>query len=412
MNQSASPKPKLILILGMHRSGTSMVANLLSAMGVYFGRNRDLFEANYGNIFGHFEHTGAIQISREIANLYGGDWIMPPKLPQDWLDQPAIQSVTTQADKILTQLSKKPISAIKVPNLIFNFDLWQKQADKLGIQLDILAIYRNPLEVAHSLNRRNGMDLAEATRYWEAYNKKLLSICKKNPHVLIRYSKLLEEPEKSLALLAEYFSLEISEEILIKSKLIINPSVRHSQVNDEDLQTDDNISESTLKILSQLRKKETKLDSDPLPVITPKQELRILRGFYKDQISELDKLFSKQTKEQLELQEAIKNMDNMIKERDNTIKKLEELFTDKKNEVDNLVKMYKERFDGQEKFIQEKLSTINDIEKLLKERDQTIVDLNNSIAEMRMSEQSLRRKLKEKLQEPIIRTIFRKIKKK
>ena len=66
-----------VLITGMHRTGTSMVAKALHLAGLYLGRERDLIEAAPDNPSGFYEHAGFVRLDDDLLAATGGAWIIP-----------------------------------------------------------------------------------------------------------------------------------------------------------------------------------------------------------------------------------------------------------------------------------------------------------------------------------------------
>jgi len=67
---------KQYIILGMHRSRTSLVASVLDALGVNMGE--DMLGAMQGNPYGHFESIDFLELNMDILEAAGGDWHNPP----------------------------------------------------------------------------------------------------------------------------------------------------------------------------------------------------------------------------------------------------------------------------------------------------------------------------------------------
>lgn len=64
MNLSPTEKlPAVVVILGMHRSGTSLVANLLQQAGFFVGRSEDLIRADRWNQKGYFEQWDVYRLN-------------------------------------------------------------------------------------------------------------------------------------------------------------------------------------------------------------------------------------------------------------------------------------------------------------------------------------------------------------
>ena len=65
------------VVLGMHRSGTSLTASILDALGVNMGDK--MLGAMVGNKYGHFESVEFLELNMEILEAAGGDWHHPPE---------------------------------------------------------------------------------------------------------------------------------------------------------------------------------------------------------------------------------------------------------------------------------------------------------------------------------------------
>src|SRR5579859_1689857 len=76
-----------ILVLGMHRSGTSATTRVLNLLGADLGAN--LLEAQADNAKGFWEHAEAVQIHEELLAALGRTWHDVREMPDDWLEQPA-----------------------------------------------------------------------------------------------------------------------------------------------------------------------------------------------------------------------------------------------------------------------------------------------------------------------------------
>ena len=63
-----------VCIIGMHRSGTSMVARLLQQCDLYLGPEYQLLGPDSANPEGHFEHTGFLKIDDALLRYFGGSW--------------------------------------------------------------------------------------------------------------------------------------------------------------------------------------------------------------------------------------------------------------------------------------------------------------------------------------------------
>ena len=78
--------PNAVIVLGMHRSGTSAVAGALGVLGVNLGER--LVQAQADNPKGYWEHADAVQLHERLLAALGSAWEDPRELPVDWTQTP------------------------------------------------------------------------------------------------------------------------------------------------------------------------------------------------------------------------------------------------------------------------------------------------------------------------------------
>ena len=164
-----------ILILGMHRSGTSFLANLMQSLGVFIGD--DLVGAQKGNPRGHFEARPMLEFHQRLIaartsgkrKAFDEDMLVQEPLSQDLSEEERAEAVS------LIEAMRRPGPwGWKEPRTCLFLDAW---LDLLpGSRL--LLVYRHPLEVQQSMLRRSHWDLAlfpdQAMRSYVVHNRALL----------------------------------------------------------------------------------------------------------------------------------------------------------------------------------------------------------------------------------------------
>src|SRR5580704_15772260 len=83
---------RTVLILGMHRSGTSALSRVLNLMGVELGQDL-LPPAPDNNETGFWEHRLLQWINQRIFESVGREWNTVLALPQRWWEQPQIEGL-------------------------------------------------------------------------------------------------------------------------------------------------------------------------------------------------------------------------------------------------------------------------------------------------------------------------------
>ena len=150
-----------IVVLGMHRSGTSMLAGLLHLAGAYAG---DTIEPRYDNPKGFWEHKGVCHLDiRALQNL-GVPWDAPLGLPQGWMER--LDALKPERDAIADEFAAQPLWVLKEPRLCHLFSWWAEAFTARGLRLGIVLPLRHPLAVAASLAARSPMPVERALVAW------------------------------------------------------------------------------------------------------------------------------------------------------------------------------------------------------------------------------------------------------
>lgn len=166
--------PRIILVLGMHRSGTSCLTGSLQQAGLVLG---EFSEWNPHNLKGNRENTEIMTLNESVLKASGGSWDAPPRRVK-WL--PVYKM---RARAILDKYADNPLWGFKDPRSLLTLDGWLE----CGIEPQYIGIFRHPDAVAGSLMRRNGdaIDRRRALELWYAYNRRLLQLYKKKPFPLL-----------------------------------------------------------------------------------------------------------------------------------------------------------------------------------------------------------------------------------
>jgi hypothetical protein len=89
-----------VLVLGMHRSGTSALAGALEAMGFDLGPEDDVMPADIGNPEGYFELLSVVRANDDLLARFGGRWDSPPNFAPGWSEDDAANEFVDTSSKI------------------------------------------------------------------------------------------------------------------------------------------------------------------------------------------------------------------------------------------------------------------------------------------------------------------------
>lgn len=156
----------LILVLGMHRSGTSAVTGMLSHLGVPLGKR--LYEGHQGvNEKGYFENAEIADINDEVLLAAGSSWddILP--LAEGWQRRDEVRRLRCALQRSLErQVAGHAVFGVKDPRLCRLLPWWQEMIAELAMDVRYIIVIRSPHEVAASLRRRDGFSLEKGLLLW------------------------------------------------------------------------------------------------------------------------------------------------------------------------------------------------------------------------------------------------------
>ncbi len=166
--QQASP----VLVLGMHRSGTSCLAGALQQAGLHLG---EVSTANKHNPKGNRERDDVRQLNDAVLAANGYAWNAPPPADAPPLEWSAEQS--REQARVLASLARQGLPhGLKDPRLLLVLDAWLNAAPGAACA----GTFRHPAAVVASLRKRQPRKLDEVTvphcaDLWVAYNTRLLA---------------------------------------------------------------------------------------------------------------------------------------------------------------------------------------------------------------------------------------------
>lgn len=157
---------KMVLVLGMHRSATSLTTELLSSYGLYLGEKEELCKPNQNNQRGYFENRSAVWLNNKILYEHGMHWA---SLNEDIINKIETR-YTSEINAILQQMIGKArdgqVLLLKDPRMCITEPVWKRQMEELGIEEHIVMVFRHPYEVAKSIEVRNHIDFSYALKIW------------------------------------------------------------------------------------------------------------------------------------------------------------------------------------------------------------------------------------------------------
>ncbi len=186
-------KDDCTIILGMHRSGTSVLAGCMHILGGNLGEA--VISGNAADRTGFFENQDIVLAHDILLRDLGCRWDMVGNLPDNWLDSDAAKKAAETLTGILERqfLGKGPFT-LKDPRLCRLMPLWARVLDPFEIQPSFAFVIRHPMEVALSLQERDACDLLKGHLLWMVYNREALQACFGREHLIVTFDQILADP--------------------------------------------------------------------------------------------------------------------------------------------------------------------------------------------------------------------------
>ena len=193
----AVAEPRALLVLGMHRSGTSAVAGALRLAGVDLGT--DLMAPAADNPRGFFEHAGVVAIHDRLLHALGRAWNDPRPLPAGWLESAAASTASAELEALLrAEFGASPLWAVKDPRMCRLLPLWWPVLERMGVRPAALFVLRHPDEVAASLAARNAWPSGLSRLLWIQHLLEAEAASRHVPRTVLAYARLLEDAPTAL----------------------------------------------------------------------------------------------------------------------------------------------------------------------------------------------------------------------
>ncbi|MDC0612257.1 sulfotransferase, partial [Vibrio sp.] len=240
-NQSNQIEKHPVVVLGMHRSGSSAITEFLTVHGLYFGSEKDGIGKNKENERGFWERRDVRDLNDEILQSLNCDWDTISSFDISKIDEETRKKFVLKAklihDKLICESTNGYV--LKEPRVCLTYPIWEEAFD--GNESVIVFIHRNPIEIALSLEKRNNYEQSFSLNLWYRYIISALN-CVKNKRVLfISYDELSSNPTFVSQKLVQYLN-EINIDIIEPSdsdiSSVIQPNLRHQVVDTETLSGD------------------------------------------------------------------------------------------------------------------------------------------------------------------------------
>jgi hypothetical protein len=371
-----SGKQKVIVVLGMHRSGTSTVARGLQALGVDLGDN--LLPQQPDNPRGFWEDAGLLAINEELLASCGLVWHSFGAVDARHWNSPGLDALRLRAiNYVRRNFNLSPVWGFKDPRTARVLPFWQSVFKHLGLRDSYVITVRNPISVARSLETRNQFSADKSYLLWLDHMVPSVLGTFGKSCVVTNYDTLLASPKDQLMRIARALGLRVGKgtQTAIGEfvEQFIEPDLRHSVYGEDDLRLDPSIGRLT-RVAYELLLKRSK-DQARAQNVEFKKGWKYVKDTYSEMLPvtrQLEKLSAERrdslADHQLDLQQ-LASLNQAVAERDNLLASLNHSVAERDQQIASLQQQVANR----DHRLTEQLAQLD-------ERGVQIVGLNEAIA--------------------------------
>lgn len=204
-----------VIILGMHRSGTSCLTGCLKEYGLHLGK---VSESNKHNKKGNQENKEIFKLNETLLNYNKGSWKKPPIKPLTWN-----QELEITRNQIIYNYGKLPKPwGIKDPRMLLTYEFWQSHLPNH----QLVGTIRHPEAVTKSLLARKHKNLImpkeQAYNLWQLYNEKLIKLYDQQTFPIINFDLEPSLYFEKINIIRSRLNMNEQDEVAFFDKNLIN----------------------------------------------------------------------------------------------------------------------------------------------------------------------------------------------
>ena len=216
----------MIVVIGMHRSGTSMCSNMLHMLGADMASE---VHAAPANAKGHWERPRLVDTNDAIFGFFRRPWGSPSHvldMPEHWLGDPRVEELRRRSVRWLQpHMGALRPYGFKDPRTTLLLRFWKQVFVEIGATPRYVFCVRNPAQVARSLFARDSMERGQAEYRWLHYNIEAVRAMAGLPVCIIPYEHWFDRPQETAVRLAAHVGLPEPSAAAVRR--VIDADLRH-----------------------------------------------------------------------------------------------------------------------------------------------------------------------------------------
>jgi glycosyltransferase involved in cell wall biosynthesis len=238
-NMDGDMKKRLIVVVGMHRSGTSAITRGLQVMGVGLGDK--IMPGLEDNVKGFWEDLDFNALNIEMLSVLDSNWHHLAPIEPDDVNTLRKKGYFLRAVELLrTKVGNSPLFGFKDPRVAKLLPFWKEVFVHCQIDTSYLLATRHPLSVVKSLKKRDGFEAAKSYAMWLGHVITSLSCTVGENRIVVDYDRLMQSPDHEINRIATCFNLTIDAiELQTYKTEFLEQGLRHTVYELNDLLLDE-----------------------------------------------------------------------------------------------------------------------------------------------------------------------------
>ncbi len=218
-----------VMVLGMHRSGTSALTHALSLGGLTAPRR--MLEPNGDNPEGFWEPEAVVALNDRLLAEFGQDWMSYGSIPLEALQSEDLAPLRQTGREILSEeFGDAERFVIKDPRISRLMPFWRLVLEDMGVEARYVCCIRHPMEVARSLARRDGLDVLHCLRLWTDHVVAADLCSAGSRRSMVHFDAFVDDPAGTVERVFEALALgpvTLTGEVRAAIAKVVRPELRH-----------------------------------------------------------------------------------------------------------------------------------------------------------------------------------------
>ncbi|MDZ4728856.1 MAG: hypothetical protein SH820_02815 [Xanthomonadales bacterium] len=233
---------RIIVVLGMHRSGTSAITRALTLLGVELGE--DLYPAGFDNPTGFWEDQSVLEINDQLLACQGSGYVRLALAWEQFENEEEVSRLKSKATQLVSKkmIECKGIWGFKDPRTCRLLSFWAEIFQSLECKVSYVIALRNPVSVVVSLGERNNIPAERAYLLWLQHMLPAVLQTNDSDRVIVDYERLLNAPYEQLVRMSSSLNLPLpsrdSPSVREFENVFLQPHLCHSQFSLPELLRD------------------------------------------------------------------------------------------------------------------------------------------------------------------------------